>query len=218
MIDLKRINFIFDEKGFNNYKKNVQKSIRVSTEIAFKETISEVKTRMKSKANSAFNVKKKTFLNLFTAKFYNSKPEKLPSAIFYNKAKYFDVFIKGDTVNKKTLIPFVDANSKMRGKKFKQTVQTLFSFNLCFFKKTGSSVILYATVTKESSSLLTPFKKNYRMKNGVKTIKNGTTIPIAVLVDKVKYKKQYDIKRIVDSYASEQLVKNINKNMNINRF
>lgn len=68
--------------------------------------------------------------------------------------------------------------------------------NAYFIKKNGK-VILMAENIKEHDRPLSGFKRRYRKAEGIKRLKRGADIPIAVLVSKVTLRKRLDVEGVV---------------------
>jgi hypothetical protein len=69
--------------------------------------------------------------------------------------------------------------------------------NAYFIKNAKGNIVLMAENIKEHDRPLAGFKRRYRKAEGIKRIKRGADVPIAVLVPKVTLKKRIDIERLV---------------------
>lgn len=69
--------------------------------------------------------------------------------------------------------------------------------NAYFVKNAKGNVVLMAENIKEHDRPLAGFKRRYRKAEGVKRLKRGADIPIAVLVPRVVLKKRLDVQRLV---------------------
>ena len=69
--------------------------------------------------------------------------------------------------------------------------------NAYFIKNAKGNIVLMAENIKEHTRPLAGFKRRYRKAEGIKRLKRGADIPIAVLVPKVVLKKRLDIERLV---------------------
>ena len=69
--------------------------------------------------------------------------------------------------------------------------------NAYFVKNAKGHVVLMAENIAEHDRLLAGFKRRYRQAAGVKRLKRGADIPIAVLVPRVVLKKRLNVERLV---------------------
>jgi hypothetical protein len=67
-----------------------------------------------------------------------------------------------------------------------------------FFVRKGGKVILRAENIKENAKPLAGFKRRYRKVEGIKRLKRGTEIPIAILVSRVTLQKRLDVAGVVE--------------------
>ena len=93
------------------------------------------------------------------------------------------------------LIPL---HGRVGRKRFKaQIAELMRGGNAYFIKNAKGNIVLMAENIKEHDRPLAGFKRRYRKAEGVKRIKRGADIPIAVLVPRVQLKKRLDIERLV---------------------
>ena len=93
------------------------------------------------------------------------------------------------------LIPL---HGRVGRKRFKaQIAELMRGGNAYFIKNAKGNVVLMAENIKEHDRPLAGFKRRYRKAEGIKRIKRGADIPIAVLVPRVMLKKRLDIERLV---------------------
>ena len=69
--------------------------------------------------------------------------------------------------------------------------------NAYFVKNAKGNVVLMAENLKEYDRPLAGFKRRHRKAEGIKRLKRGADIPIAVLVPRVVLKKRLDVERLV---------------------
>ena len=83
-------------------------------------------------------------------------------------------------------------------KRFKaQVAELMRGGNAYFIKNAKGNIVLMAENIKEHDRPLAGFKRRYRKAEGIKRLKRGADIPIAVLVPKVVLKKRIDVERLV---------------------
>ena len=68
--------------------------------------------------------------------------------------------------------------------------------NAYFIKNAKRNIVLMAENLKEYDRPLAGFKRRYRKAEGIKRLKRGADISIAVLVPKVVLKKRLDVERM----------------------
>ena len=66
-----------------------------------------------------------------------------------------------------------------------------------YFIKKGGKVILMAENLKEHDRPLAGLKRRYRKAEGIKRLKRGADIPIAILVPRVTLRKRLNVERVV---------------------
>jgi len=69
--------------------------------------------------------------------------------------------------------------------------------NAYFIKNAKGNIVLMAENIKEHDRPLSGFKRRYRKAEGIKKLKRGADIPIAVLVPRVQLKKRLNVERLV---------------------
>jgi hypothetical protein len=93
------------------------------------------------------------------------------------------------------LIPL---HGRVGRKRFKLQVDALMrGGNAYFVKNAKGHVVLMAENIAEHDRPLAGFKRGYRKSSGIKRLKRGADIPIAVLVPKLMLRKRLDIERLV---------------------
>ena len=93
------------------------------------------------------------------------------------------------------LIPL---HGRVGRKRFKpQIAELMRGGNAYFIKNAKGNIVLMAENLQEYDRTLSGFKRRYRKAEGVKRLKRGADIPIAVLVPKVVLRKRLDIERMV---------------------
>jgi hypothetical protein len=102
---------------------------------------------------------------------------------------------RGGRIGGRMLIPL---HGRVGRKRFKLQVDALMrGGNAYFVKNAKGHVVLMAENIAEHDRPLAGFKRRYRQGAGIKRLKRGADIPIAVLVPKVVIKKRLDIERLV---------------------
>lgn len=97
------------------------------------------------------------------------------------------------------LIPL---HGRVGRKRFKaQIAELMRGGNAYFVKNAKGNIVLMAENIKEHDRPLSGFKRRYRKSmggaEGIKKLKRGADVPIAVLVPRVQLKKRLQVERIV---------------------
>lgn len=162
---------------------------------ALKDEAVEIKQEMRAQVASQMTVVKKSFLKGFNAKVLDQDPTRLPALYVGSRIPWSGMHEKGGAISAKMLIPL---NGRVGRKRFKaQVAELMRGGNAYFIKNAKGNVVLMAENIKEHARPLAGFKRRYRKAEGIKRIKRGADIPIAVLVPRVVLKKRLDIERLV---------------------
>jgi hypothetical protein len=137
---------------------------------------------------------KKSFLGGFSTKVLDQDPYRLPGMVIRSRIPWVGMHETGGTIAGKMLIPL---NGRVGRKRFKAYVDALMRSGNAFFIKRNGKVFLMAENIKENDKPLAGFKRRYRKAEGIKRLKRGADIPIAVLVSKVTLRKRLDVGGLV---------------------
>lgn len=211
-----RTSGILSLAGLTQYQTKIKKKVKIAYGLAVKQATKETKVEMKNKASTAFKVKKKTFLNTFSAKIYDSKPDKLASVLFLQKIKWFKLHETGGTINGKMVLPFENINGKrMTPKKWKALLKSLKQNKQSFWKNINGKLILFAVIDRSNSRSLSGYRQTFKARKSIKKVKAGTAIPIGMMVTTIRLKRRYNFTGIVDSFAPGKIVDHFNNNLNL---
>ena len=162
---------------------------------ALKDEAVEIKQEVRAQVASQMAVVKKSFLKGFNAKVLDRDPTRLPALYVGSRIPWSGMHEKGGAISAKMLIPL---NGRVGRKRFKAQVDELMrGGNAYFIKNAKGNVVLMAENIKEHDRSLAGFKRRYRQAEGVKRIKRGADIPIAVLLPRVVLKKRLNVERLV---------------------
>ena len=154
-----------------------------------------IKSDVRDQVASQLTVVKKTFLKGFSAYVIDKDKARLPALYVGSRIPWVGMHEKGGTISAKMLIPL---HGRVGRKRFKaQIAELMRGGNAYFIKNAKGNVVLMAENIKEHNRPLAGFKRRYRKAEGIKRIKRGADIPIAVLVPRVMLKKRLDIERLV---------------------
>jgi len=155
----------------------------------------EIKSDVRDQVASQLTVVKKTFLKGFSAYVIDKDPSRLPALYVGSRIPWVGMHEKGGVISAKMLIPL---HGRVGRKRFKaQVAELMRGGNAYFIKNAKGNVVLMAENIKEHARPLAGFKRRYRKAQGIKRLKRGADIPIAVLVPRVMLKKRLDIERLV---------------------
>lgn len=192
------------------FRAKVQKAV----ERAITSEASELKEDVRSHVAGQMAVIKKSFLKGFTARVLAKDPKRLPALYVGSRIPWSGMHEKGGTIAGRMLIPL---HGRVGRKRFKaQVAELMRGGNAYFIKNAKGHIVLMAENLKEHDRPLAGFKRRYRKAEGVKRLKRGADIPIAVLVPKVALKKRLDVERLVAgriprlSAAIEKQIRQVN--------
>jgi hypothetical protein len=124
-------------------------------------------------------------------KVFDKKPEHLPALLVGSKIPWLGIHQRGGTVSGNLLIPLLPG--RIGPKRFKAVIDGLMRSGNAFFVEKNGRVLLMAENIAENSSQLARFKRAERARTGVKQIRRGQEIPIAVLVKRVDLKRRLNL-------------------------
>ena len=173
------------------FRAKVQKAV----ERAITSEATDLKQDVRSHVAGQMAVVKKSFLKGFTARVLAKDPKRLPALYVGSRIPWSGMHEKGGMIAGRMLIPL---HGRVGRKRFKaQVAELMRGGNAYFIKNAKGHIVLMAENLKEHDRPLAGFKRRYRKAEGVKRLKRGADIPIAVLVPKVLLKKRLDVERLV---------------------
>jgi hypothetical protein len=172
-----------------------QDKVKKAVAKAMSKEAADIKQDVRAQVASQLTVVKKNFLKGFTAYVIDKDPSRLPALYVGSRIPWVGMHERGGTISAKMLIPL---HGRVGRKQFKaQIAELMRAGNAYFIKNAKGNVVLMAQNLKESNQSLAGFKRRYRKVQGIKRLKRGADIPIAVLVPRVMLKKRLDIERLV---------------------
>ena len=142
---------------------------------------------------ASLQVSKRSFLSAIKAKVYDAKTDRMPALWVGSKVPWLGVHERGATISKRMLIPL---NGRIGPKTFKRLVDGLMRQGNAFFVRSKGKTVLMAENLKESDPLLRGVKRRYRKAEGIKRLKRGVDVPIAVLVNRVVVRRRLRMEQI----------------------
>ena len=155
----------------------------------------DLKEAVRSHVAGQMTVVKKSFLKGFTARVLDKDAKRLPALYVGSRIPWSGMHERGGQIGGRMLIPL---NGRVGRKRFKaQVAELMRGGNAYFIKNSKGNIVLMAENIKEHDRPLAGFKRRYRKAEGIKRLKRGADIPIAVLVPKVVLKKRLNVERLV---------------------
>ena len=156
---------------------------------------SELRQDVRNEVAGQMAVVKKSFIKGFTAKVLDRDPSRYPALYVGSRIPWSRIHETGGVIAGRMLIPL---HGRVGRKRFKaQVAELMRGGNAYFIKNSKGNIVLMAENLQEYDRTLSGFKRRYRKAEGVKRLKRGADIPIAVLVPKVVLRKRLDIERMV---------------------
>ncbi|MBS0595812.1 MAG: hypothetical protein JSR92_00380 [Proteobacteria bacterium] len=173
------------------FRTKVQKAV----ERAMRTEAIEIKDDVRGHVAGQMAVARKSFLKGFTAKVLAKDPKRLPALYVGSRIPWSGMHETGGQIGGRMLIPL---HGRVGRKRFKaQVAELMRGGNAYFIKNAKGNIVLMAENIKEHDRPLSGLKRRYRKAEGVKRLKRGADIPIAVLVPKVVLKKRLNVERLV---------------------
>lgn len=155
----------------------------------------ELRDAVRRHVAGRLSVARSAFLKSFNTRVYAKDPKRLPALYVGSRIPWAGMHETGGTLGGKMLIPI---NGRVGRKRFKaQVAELMRGGNAYFVKNARGNVVLMAENLKEHDRPLAGFKRRHRQAEGIKRLKRGADIPIAVLVPRVTLKKRLDIEGVV---------------------
>jgi len=184
LLDPKRLDGWLPEK-----RRAIHKAIAAGMKTAGREIAEVAQSRMRS----AFKVRRASFVKSMRHKVYAGRPDKFPALLIGSRIPWLGIHVHGGTIGGRMLIPLLPEHQRIGRKAFRRVIDGLMRSGNAFFIKKNGKVILMAENIKENHAELRRFKRAERARTGVKQIKRGQEIPIAVLVRRVSLRKRFDL-------------------------
>ena len=154
-----------------------------------------LKQDVRSQVAGQMAVVKKSFVKGFTAKVLDKDKNLLPALYVGSRIPWSGIHERGGSISGRMLIPL---HGRVGRKRFKaQIAELMRGGNAYFIKNAKGNIVLMAENIKEHDRPLGGFKRRYRKAEGIKKLKRGADIPIAVLVPRVQLKKRLNVERLV---------------------
>ena len=154
-----------------------------------------LKQDVRSHVAGQMAVVKKSFVKGFTAKVLDKDTPRLPALYVGSRIPWSGIHERGGAIQGRMLIPL---HGRVGRKRFKaQIAELMRGGNTYFIKNAKGNIVLMAENIQEHDRPLSGFKRRYRQAEGIKRLKRGADVPIAVLVPRVQLKKRLSVERLV---------------------
>lgn len=139
-------------------------------------------------------IRNRGFLSSYRFTLYASRPDRLPAMAIGSRVRFSGMLEHGGTVLPKgrlLLIPF--GNVRIGAKRFHELVAALMRSGNAYFRTVNGRAILFAENIGENDKQLGRFKRVARRSAGVKRLKRGADVPIAVGIPQAQLQKKTDV-------------------------
>lgn len=177
-----------------------REKVKQAAERALTAEAAELKKEVRAHIAGQMSVVRKSFLKGFTAKVLNKDPKRLPALYVGSGIPWALVHETGGQITGRLLIPLHGRAGRKRFKK--QVAELMRGGNAYFIKNAKGNIVLMAENISEHDRTLSGFKRRYRKSIGIKRLKRGADVPIAVLVPRVVLKKRLDIRGLISGRVS----------------
>ncbi|MBL0422461.1 hypothetical protein JI739_19090 [Ramlibacter sp. AW1] len=190
-----RIDSVAAQAHLRRWGGEFREQVRKAVARAIATEATDIKQEVREHVAGKMAVAKKSFLKGFTAKVLAKDTKRLPALYVGSRIPWSGVHETGGQIGGRMLIPL---HGRVGRKRFKaQVAELMRGGNAYFVKNAKGNIVLMAENIQEHERPLAGFKRRYRKAEGVKRIKRGADVPIAVLVPRVVMKRRLDVRRLV---------------------
>ncbi|MCW7540717.1 DUF6441 family protein [Aquabacterium sp. A7-Y] len=189
---------LLDAGSFDAWRSGLWQSLRGQVAQAMRETGKVMAENVRSEMRTRFKTAKPAFLRSMRSKVFDSKPDRLPALYIGSKVPWLGLHEQGGTIQGRMLIPLLPQHQRLGRKAFARVVRDLMDSGNAFFIQREGRAILMAENLSANSRALTRFRRAERERTGVKRLKRGQEIPIAVFVRRVTLRRRFDLQRTVE--------------------
>lgn len=146
---------------------------------------------------AGLDLKSKKLPGSVTYRVHANIRSRLPVLDIYSKVPWVGIHTTGGTIRGPLLIPMNQAR-RMGKKRFRAIVDSLMRSGNAYFRQVNGKAILFAENIAENAGALKSFKSGFRKAAGIKRLKKGTDVPIAVLLPRVTLRKRINWRGTAD--------------------
>ena len=184
---------LLDRRRFNTWRRQTQKAMRNATARAMRSVGREMAEAVRRDMRAGFRVRVAAFLKSMRAKVYNRRQDRFPALYIGSKIPWLGLHEKGGVISGRMLIPLLPQHQRIGRKAFRRVIDALMRSGNAFFIQRNGKTILMAENIRENDRALARFKRSERLRSGQKRLRRGQEIPVAVLVDRVRLRRRFDI-------------------------
>ncbi len=188
---------LLDRRRFNTWRRQTQKAMRNATARAMRSVGREMAEAVRLDMRAGFRVRIAAFLRSMRAKIYNRRRDRFPALYIGSKIPWLGLHEKGGVISGRMLIPLLPQHQRIGRKAFRRVIDNLIRSGNAFFIQRNGKTILMAENIRENDRALARFKRGERLRTGQKRLRRGQEIPVAVLVDRVRLRRRFDIESAV---------------------
>ena len=188
---------LLDKSRLDAWSRQKQAAIHKAVAIGMREGGSTIVDAVRASMQANFTVKKAAFLRSLRARLYDRNPERLPALLIGSKIPWLGIHVRGGTIGGRMLIPLTEVGRRIGRRAFKRVIDALIRSGNAYFIQKDGRAILMAENLRENAQPLARFKRAERKRTGIKSVKRGQEIPIAVLVPNVTLKRRFDLEGAV---------------------
>lgn len=195
---------LLDPAQLTHWSERKREAIRQAISRAMRSESKPIQANAQQAMRTAFKVRKTAFIRSLRVKVYNQKAHRFPALWVGSKIPWLGIHTTGGVIQpsgKKMLIPLLPEHQRIGPKAFRQVISGLMAAGNAYFVPKGDRVILMAEVIRDNSRELSRFKRAERARTGAKSIRQGTEIPIAVLVPQVRMQRRFDLEGAVKRHT-----------------
>ncbi len=188
---------LLDRRRYNTWRRQTQRAMRTATARAMRGVGREMAEEVRRDMRAGFRVRLAAFLKSMRAKVYNRRRDRFPALYIGSKIPWLGLHEKGGVISGRMLIPLLPQHQRIGRKAFRRVIDALMRSGNAFFIQRNGKTILMAENIRENDRALARFKRGERLRSGQKRLRRGEEIPVAVLVDRVRLRRRFDIESSV---------------------
>ena len=188
---------LLDRRRFNAWRNQTQQEMRSGAVRAMRSVGREMVDDVRRDMRAGFKVRKAAFLRSMRAKVYDQKRNRFPAIYIGSKIPWLGIHEQGGVIGRRMLIPLLPQHQRIGRKAFRRVIDNLMRSGNAFFIERNGKTLLMAENIRENDRALSRFKRGERLRSGRKRLRRGQEIPIAVLVDRVRLRRRFDIESTV---------------------
>ena len=187
---------LLDPRRFAGWQQENRQAMHTALAGAMRTVGREMDNHVRRDIQARFHVHRPAFLRSLRARVYDQKPHQLPALYIGSKIPWLGIHAQGGSIQGRMLIPVLPEHRRIGRRAFARVIATLLQSGHAFFVHKAGHTVLMAEITPHNRSL-TRFKRAERARTGVKRLKRGQAIPIAVLVRRVSLRRRFDLEHTV---------------------